>query len=145
MKVGLLRKLPWLSLALLWLGYTVLGWQLSITPNSLVWTTFTLVVAVALTIALIWGAGFLGAMASMGPRSVILVFVFSTTACLVATLPSLFSLIGVVVAAQFLVRVEMLSAGFRKKHILWALTVTTVLGLGLGWIIGLEASLPSSR
>ncbi len=145
MNVGLLRKLPWLSLVLLWIGYSVLGWHLSTAPHSLVWTIFSLLVAASLAIALIWEAPLLGALVRMGPRSVILVFIFSTIACLVATLPSLFTLIAVVVAAQFLVRVEMLSAGFQNKHILWALTLTTILGLVPGWIVGFEQGLPTFR
>ncbi len=85
----------------------------------------------------------LGRWIQLGPQSLLVVFLFSGTVCLAAILPTLFALSVMVFATQLLARVDMQAAGFRRNQTLWALTLTTALGLGLGWIVGVEETLPS--
>lgn len=139
--VVFLRKIPWLSLILLWLTYIMLGWYLSI--YHIGWSVFLLVVVFIFTIASLWSGKMLGRWIQLGPQSLLVVFLFSGTVCLAAILPTLFALSVMVFATQLLARVDMQAAGFRRNQTLWALTLTTALGLGLGWIVGVEETLPS--
>lgn len=141
MKIGSLSKIPWLSLVLLWLAYILVGWYLS--SYHIGWSIFLLVAVDLVTIASLWGGKSLWGRVRLGPQSLILILLFSGTVCLAATLPSLFALTVMVLAAQLLARVDLLSAGLNINHARWILTVTTAISLGLGWIVGLEESLPT--
>lgn len=137
-------KFPWLSLVLLWLSYSLLGWYLS--AYHVFWFMGVLVAVLALAIA--WKSipclKDLIRFGSRGSWVILIMLVISVFISFIATWTLLLTLIIVPLITTFLAEIEMRFAGFSEVNTFVLLTVTSVLGLGLGEIIDILIS-PSMR
>ena len=141
MNVGILRRITWLPLLLLWLTYTILGWYLSAHHIFLVIGTFVAVVALAVAWkSLTW----LEDLIRFSFSGWFLVLIFSASIALLLTSSLLFTLIFIPVVTTFLAAIEMRFAGFSKRDIFLVLTAIAGISLGLGEVIDL-GFLPSMR
>ena len=134
------KKLPWVSLALLLAAHIVLGKLLTSTTAS--WTTLIFAIVWALVLALMF-VNFL-----TGLRHVVSRWFASDTvafcalmagaafASIVLTWFKLFIPIILIFSAEALARIDLLTAEFNNVQACALLTVTSWVGLGLGWILG---------
>jgi cation transport ATPase len=131
---GLLVRIPWLALTLVWLGYVLLGWHLSI--YHIAWEVSAWVMSLLLTILCIWGGGSIYRLLRMGPRSIFTMLMLSAAVTVAAVASAIFALITIVLAAEVLTRVEMLISGFNQWQILITLSLVATLGMTVGWWAG---------
>lgn len=132
--VAFLRKIPWASLLLLLLSFALLGWYLS--SYHPIWSFWSFVAVVAVTMAIIWGGNSLLRWLRVGSQGLFFALGLTLVACLAVLVSGLFAQVVMLLAAELLARIQMQSAGFSKNHTLWVLTVVVGLGLGLGWMTG---------
>lgn len=142
MKAEFLNKIPWLSLGLVGLTYVLLGWHLS--AYHYLWSVCLLIGSVALTLIVLRGGSLVLWFNRIRAQGYFFLLTFTAIACLAATWSSLFALLLIAVAAEFLGRVELRAANFSKVEIFWIRTIIAGCGLGLGWALG-TVLLPSSK
>jgi hypothetical protein len=133
--------MPWISLALLWLAYALLGWYLAV--HHIIWLVGGFITAVALVIArksIVW----LEQLFTFGSQTLVITLFLSISIATVATWSIILSLFLIPVATTFLADLEMRFAGFSKLDSFLFLTVLAVLGLFVGEMIDILL-LPSSR
>jgi hypothetical protein len=141
-----LLKLPWTSLGLVLLAYTLLGWYLS--AYHVVWLVGILVAI--LTIALAWKSNpivelFLGLFGSQSLFIVItLSLIFSVIVALVTVEPAVITLLAAPMVTMLLAALDLNSAGTKQFDVFVSLIIVAVIGLGLGEAIDF-AVLPSLR
>ena len=134
------KKLPWVSFALLLAAHIVFGKLLASTAAS--WTTLIFAIVWALVLALM----FINPL--MGLRHLVSRWFTSDTVAFCALVAGaalasivlnwfkLFSPIILILSAEALARIDTLTAGFNNVQACALLTVTSWVGLGLGWTIG---------
>lgn len=127
-------KFPFGLLALVVLGYVIVGWHLS--AYSLMWPAYACLLAAILTILVVWGtASFLRSI-QVGPRSIVTMLMLSTMVTLAIVAFDIFGLIAILVGAETLVRIEMRAAGYRNWQIMVVLMQMSMIGVFIGWGIG---------
>lgn len=138
------NKFPWLSLVLLWLSYSLLGWYLS--AYHVFWLMAALVAALPSVIA--WKSvpclEDIVRFGSRGFRVILIMLVISILISLITTWSLLITLIIVPLITTFLAGLEMRFAGFSEINAFLLSIVSAGLGLGLGEIIDIMIS-PSMR
>lgn len=134
MGVAFLRRVPWVSLALLLLSFALLGWYLS--SYHPIWSFWSFVAVVTATMALIWGGNSLLRWLKIGSQGLFFSLGLALVACLAVLVSGLFAQVIMLLGAELLARIQMQFAGFSKNQTLWVLTVVVGLGLGLGWMAG---------
>lgn len=138
------NKFSWLSLALLWLSYSLLGWYLS--AYHVFWLMGALIAALPLAIA--WRSipclEDLVRFGSRGFRVILIMLVVSILISLITTWSLLVPLMLVPLITTFLAGLEMRFAGFGETSTFLLLIVLAGLGLGLGEIVDIMIS-PSMR
>lgn len=134
MKAAFLRKIPWLSLGLFLLTFSLIGWYLS--AYSVIWSFWSLVVVLLITVGIIWFGDDVLRWLGVGSQGLFVVSGLTIVACLAVLSSGLFAQVVMLLAAEFLARVEMKYAGFSRNHTLCVLAIIAGLGLGLGWATG---------
>ncbi len=134
------KKLPWVSLALLLAAHITFGKLLALTPHP--WTAFIFAVAWALVLALMF-VNFLTGLRHLVSRwftsdTVAFCALVSGAAfaSIVLTWFKLFIPIILILSAEALARIDLLTAEFNNVQACALLAVTSWVGLGLGWTIG---------
>jgi hypothetical protein len=131
------KKLPWLSLALLFAAYTTFSWFLiHATATPLVWVLvllFTVIQALLLTTLF---DGFRRFMrnwlrSDLGYFTLIMFSALGFTGALVWF--RTFGYFLVLVTAEILARLDLQNAGFTRLQALFLLTLFSVAGLAMGW------------
>ncbi|NJM73228.1 MAG: hypothetical protein HC862_25580 [Scytonema sp. RU_4_4] len=145
MNIGFLSRIPWFSLVLLWLTYTLVGWYLS--AHHIVWLVGIFIVSVALYVASRGNSLLerLISFSSQGLFAVLLVsLIISTSIALAVAWSRLLTLLFIPLITTVLAEIEMLFAGFSKIDTFLVLTVFAALGLVVGEIIDV-VFLPSNK
>ncbi len=134
------KKFPWLSLALLLAAHVTFGKLLASTSDS--WIAFVFAIGWAFALALM----FINPLS--GFRHLILRWFTSDTVAFCAILAGaafasivlnwfkLFIPIILILSAEALARIDLLTAEFNNIQSCSLLTITSWLGLGLGWVLG---------
>jgi len=141
MRLAFSSRFAWLSLALLWLTYSLLGWHLS--AYSPIWLAVSLCLAVAFALVLFWGSYVLSWI-NFGPRGVLLALGLSTLICVAFIFSTLFFQLVLLVVAELFSALEMQTTNLSRRRMLWILILTAEIGVVMGWLIGV-ALLPSSN
>lgn len=138
------NKFPWLSLVLLGLSYSLLGWYLS--AYHVFWLMGVLIAAFPSVIA--WRSipclEDLVRFGSRGFRVILIMLVVSILISLITTWSLLVTLMLVPLITTFLAGLEMRFAGFSETNTFLLLIVLAGLGLGLGETVDIMIS-PSLR
>lgn len=134
MRAAFLRKIPWLSLALFLLTFSLIGSFLS--AYSPIWSFWSLITVLLLTVLIIWFGDDILRWVGVGSQGLFVVSGLTIVACLAVLASGVFAQVVMLLAAEFLARVEMKSAGFNRNHTLLVLATIAALGLGLGWTTG---------
>jgi hypothetical protein len=132
------RKLPWVSLAILLVAYTTFSSFLA--HATITWLAWTVVLAFTLLQALLLTTLFDGlkTLISKWLKSDVgyftLIIVFSLGVTVVFLWFRVFGYILVLVASEVLVRLDLQSAGFNRVQSLIILSFFSLSGLALGWV-----------
>ncbi|MBD1861674.1 MULTISPECIES: hypothetical protein [Trichocoleus] len=135
--MALLKKLPWLSLALLVVAYCTWGWFLYPSRSSgfdwLFAAAFAIIVAGLLTAPekSLRSRFFTWSVSSIG--RFILVLCGSALTAVVLYMANVFVHILVTISACMLARLDLQTAGFKQLTAFWVLSAFSLVGLGLGW------------
>jgi len=140
MRVAFSSRLPWLSVTLLWLTYSLLGWHLS--AYSPVWLVASLGLAVGFAFILVWGSYVLSWI-TIGLRGVLLALALSALICIAFVFSKLFFQLVLLLVAELFAALEMHTTDFSRNRMLWILILTAEIGIVLGWLTGVVL-LPSS-
>ncbi|MCH9055629.1 hypothetical protein [Parathermosynechococcus lividus] len=127
-------KFPLVLLALVVLGYILVGWHLSAYPWM--WSAYACILAAILTVVVVWGTSNFFRSMQMGPRSVVTMLILSTIVTLFVNAFAIFSLIAILMSSETLVRIEMRAAGYRNWQIMIVIMQMAILGVFIGWTIG---------
>lgn len=143
-----LKKLPWFSLVLLLVTYSILGWRSSSVhgfwviwlgvPSS--WVILLLVVAgalliaVSLTSALPIVTDIIGFTLKSDTRAFLVVSIGAFLTVLIICWLPVFAHILIVVSANSLARLDLQTARFTQWQAFWILSIVSLAGLGLGWV-----------
>ncbi len=142
------KKLPWISLAILFAAYSTFSWFL--THATVTWLAWALVLMFTLLQALLLTTLFDGVKlvigrwlkSDVGYFTLILVVSLSVTIALVWF--KIFGYFLVLVAAEILARLDLQNAGFNRLQALLILSLFSFLGLAAGWAVSSSALLGSS-
>ena len=139
------KQPPLLSLIILCLAYTLVGWYLS--AHHIVWFVGAFVIVFALAVG--WKSShWLEQLLKGSSWEIVTVLIMSLVVSIVialaTTLPLFLTLILSPLATVFLAKIEMYSAGFNKLNTVLLLTILASLGLAIGEIIDLSF-FPSMR
>jgi Na+/phosphate symporter len=127
-------NLPWFALLLVWLGYVLLGWQLS--SHHFAWEVGAWLAGLILTIICIWGGGAIFRQLRLGPRSIGTMLCLSAAVTVAAVASAIFALLCIIIAAEILTRLEMYARNYSPWQILVVLSFLASVGLTCGWIGG---------
>lgn len=136
------KRLPWLSLAILFAAYTTFSSFL--THSTVTWLAWALVLAFTLLQALLLTTLFDGVKILLGRwlRSDVGYFTLIISASLGVTIVFLwFKVFGyflVLVAAEILARLDLQNAGFNRLQALAILSLFSLSGLAVGWAASLN-------
>ena len=134
------KKLPWVSLALLLASHITFGKLLTSLSES--WTAFAIAIAWTVVLALM----FINPLT--GLRHLVLRWFTSDTVAFCAIVAGaalasivlnwfkIFVPIMLILSAEALARIDLLTAEFNNVQACILLTVTAWIGLGLGWTLG---------
>ena len=133
-----LKKFPWVSLALLLVTYSTLGWLLSAFHDPLVvWVTIVVgVLLLAAALSSPWSK-IRDDFARLFKSDTRAFFVAVAGAFLTVAIISwlhIFAHALVVISANTLVRLDAQTAGLSERQVFWILAIVSLAGLGLGRI-----------
>ncbi|NJR40890.1 MAG: hypothetical protein HC781_21205 [Leptolyngbyaceae cyanobacterium CSU_1_4] len=140
-----MKKIPWLSLGILFSAYATFSWFLThwvisrINAGQAVWAVWALVLSCTLLQALLLTTLFDGVKhffrkwlkSDIGYFSLIMLGSLGVTAALVWF--KLFGYVLVLVSAEILVRLDLQNAHLNRWQSLAVLTLVSVAGLAVGW------------
>lgn len=144
-----MKKVPWLSLGILFSAYATFSWFLThwvvsrVNTEQAVWTVWAIVVFCTLLQALLLTTLFDGVKfffrkwlkSDIGYFSIIMLGSLSVTAALVWF--KLFGYVLVLVSAEILARLDLQNAKLNRWQSLAVLTLVSVAGLAVGWSVKL--------
>jgi hypothetical protein len=136
------RKLPWLSLALLFTAYTTFSSFL--THSTVTWLAWAIVLAFTVLQALLLTTLFDGlkALIARWLKSDVgyftLIMVFSLGVTIIFLWIRVFGYVLVLIASEVLVRLDLQNAGFNRTQALVILSFFSLSGLALGWFATLH-------
>ncbi|NMG09727.1 hypothetical protein [Brasilonema sp. UFV-L1] len=136
MNIGFFSRIPYLSLMLLWLAYTLLGWYLS--AHHIAWLVGIFIAVVALFVASKSSSLFERSFrfCSQGLFVVLMTsLAISTLVALAATWSILLTLLVIPLATTILAELEMRFTGLSKVDTFVVLTVLAGFGLIVGEMI----------
>jgi hypothetical protein len=139
------KRLPWLSLAILFAAYTSFSWFLI--QSTATWLAWSLVLAFTLLQALLLTTLFDGLKAlikawlksDIGYFTLIIVASLGVTIVLVWF--RIFGYFFVLIAAEILARLDLQNAGFTRVQALLILSTFSLLGLATGWAATIHPNL----
>lgn len=132
-----MKKLPWLSLAILFTAYTTFSSFL--THSTVTWLAWAIVLAFTLLQALLLTTLFDGlkVLIARWLKSDVgyftLIMVFSLGITIIFLWIRVFGYILVLIASEVLVRLDLQNAGFNRTQALVILSFFSLSGLALGW------------
>ncbi|NKB17017.1 MAG: hypothetical protein HC770_00975 [Pseudanabaena sp. CRU_2_10] len=146
-----IKKLPWLTSIAVLLWYTIYGWALSMLSSPLLsWGIASAIaaflaaainiawlLAVPATLAVTWLVGLplaLNTAVVKGNEQV--ENIANVLGSGIGFLGSTFLLAAFWFSPLFWAKWQMTKNGFHRNQIFWAITFSSWLGLGLGWVIG---------
>ena len=134
------KKLPWMSLALLLAAHITFGKLLASTSYS--WTSLLFAIVWALALALMF-VNFLTGLRHLVSRwfssdtvAFCALVVGAAFASIVLNWFKLFAPVILIFSAEALARIDLLTAEFNNVQACALLTVTSWIGLWLGWMLG---------
>jgi hypothetical protein len=131
------KRLPWLSLAILFAAYTTFSWFLiQSTVTWLAWLlvlTFTVLQALLLTTLFDKLKILLGRWLKSDIGYFMLIIVASLGVTVVFLWFRVFGYFLVLIAAEILARLDLQNAGFNRVQALFILSTFSLLGLATGW------------
>lgn len=134
-----LRKPPWLSLGLLLITYSTLGWLLSAYSNS--WWPWAITVVGVLLLAKAMSSpwaivrdGFVQLFKS-DSRTFLVAVVIALLTVVIITWLHIFTHALVVISSGILVRLDTQSAGLSEPQVFVLMLVGALLGIGLGALV----------
>jgi hypothetical protein len=125
---------PVLSVVCVSLAYGLLGWKLS--AISAIWLLEAWIAAIAIIFILIWWGNFLGRLVSLGPRSLVSIFVFSMIITASAVYSEPFALGLILLLTVFWSRLEMQIHGMKRIKTLSILSLLVGSSMAGGWFLG---------
>jgi hypothetical protein len=125
---------PVLSVACVSLAYGLLGWKLSAIPA--IWLLDSWIATIFVIFILIWWGNFLGRLVSLGPRSLVSIFVFSMILTASAVYSELFALGLILLLTIFWSRLEMQIHGMKRIKTLSILSLLVGSSMAGGWFLG---------
>jgi hypothetical protein len=126
---------PILSVVCVALAYGLLGWRLS--SISALWLIIdSWIAAIIIIYILIWWGNIFGRLVSIGPRSLVSIFVFSMLITMSAVFAEPFALALVLLLTIFWSRLEMQIRGIKKITTLSILSVVVGGAMTGGWFLG---------
>lgn len=136
-----MRKLPWLSLFLMFVAYTSFSWF--VTHTTVTWVAWGLAIAFTLLQALLLTTLFARLrffarrwlQSDLGYFCLVLIGAISITFALVWF--RAFGYCLVVLAAEILARLDLQNIGYNRVQSLIVLTIVSFTGLAIGWLISL--------
>ncbi|MBV8882914.1 MAG: hypothetical protein JO235_02785 [Chroococcidiopsidaceae cyanobacterium CP_BM_RX_35] len=133
------KKLPWVSLLLLLVVYTVLGWLLSTIPYKhwtlwLVAGAVALLISGALTSALPLVKDVVGFTLKSDTRAFIIVTIAAFVTVLIVTWINAFAHALILMSAESLARLELQTARFNQWQAFGILSFVSLAGLGVGGV-----------
>ncbi|HEY9877715.1 MAG TPA: hypothetical protein V6D29_04625 [Leptolyngbyaceae cyanobacterium] len=133
------RRLPKLSLALLLIAYINLGKFLSAFPSPLLpWSiAIASILSLAGLLTLSWSgeSGLITRSLRSDTATFTVIIVLSSLISVVLLWWNVFLYVLLIVAAEILARIDLQAAYCKSAKTFWILSLTSCLGLGLGWII----------
>lgn len=132
------KKLPWLSLVLLLVTYSTLGWILSAYSESWFFWLLTILSTVLLDLWLSssWSKirdHFVGLFKS-DSRTFLVAVAAALLTVFIITWLHIFVHILVIVSSGILARLDTQVAGLREWQVFWTLLIISLVGLGLGTV-----------
>jgi hypothetical protein len=125
---------PFLSIICICLAYGLLGWKLSGIPA--IWLIEALVAAIVLIFVLIWWGNVLGRLVSLGPRSLVSIFIFSMILTASAVYSEPFAIGLILLLTVFWSRLEMQIRGIKRITTLSILSLMVGISMAGGWFLG---------
>jgi len=130
-----LKKLPWVSLALLLITYSTLGWQISASNNP--WLIWIIIVVGALVVAALLsspstkltnGSGFF----KSDTRSFLFLIAGAFLSVIIIWRLHIFAHALVTISSGILFKLDAQKAGLSNRQTFWIMTIVSLAGLGLG-------------
>jgi len=133
------KKLPWVSLLILLVTYTIFGWLLTAIHNDpwVIWlaaAATVLLIAAALTSALPVVKDLVGFTLKSDLRAFTVVTVAAFLTVFIVTWFSEFTHALILMSAESLARLELQTSRFTQWQAFWILSIVSLAGLGLGWV-----------
>jgi hypothetical protein len=125
---------PFLSVVCVLLAYGLLGWKLS--GIEAIWLIECLIAAIIVIFFLIWWGNILGRLVSLGPRSLVSIFIFSMIITSSAVYSELFAIALILLLTIFWSRLEMQIRGLKKITTLSILSLMVGISMAGGWFLG---------
>jgi hypothetical protein len=128
---------PILSVVCVCLAYGLLGWKLS--TISAFWLLDAWIAAIVIIFILIWWGNILGRLVSLGPRSLVSIFIFSMVITASAVYSEPFALGLILLLTIFWSRLEMQIHGMKRIKTLSILSLLVGSSMAGGWFLGHSA------
>jgi hypothetical protein len=125
---------PFLSVVCVFLAYGLLGWKLS--GIAAIWLIEALVAAIIIIFILIWWGNILGRLVSLGPRSLVSIFIFSMIITASAVYSEPFAIGLILLLTIFWSRLEMQIRGIKRIATLSILSLMVGISMAGGWFLG---------
>lgn len=140
-----MKKLPWVSLAILFAAHSTFSWFLTrSTVTWLAWAlvfTFTLMQALLLTTLFDEVRGVIASWLKSDVGYFTLIIVVSLGVTIALVWFRVFGYILVLVSAEILARLDLQNAGFNRIQALLILSLVSFSGLSVGWLTSLSSFL----
>lgn len=138
--MSILQWLPWASLTLLSLTYSILGWMISAANISeLAWLLVIVAVLLLMENLTLSGcriADYYGVYGRFSFKSVSLVFLGAFLVFILIAWVRIFINVLVMIGAAIVARLDLQAVGFGKRQSFWILSVFSLVGLALGEVVG---------
>lgn len=131
-----LKKFPWVSLAILLVTYSTLGWLLSAFHDP--WSVWVIIVISILLLAAVlaspWSKirDYFTRLFKSDTRTFLIAVIVALLSVVIITWLHIFAHALVVISAGTLVRLDAQTFGLTESQAFWLLAIVSLLGLGLG-------------
>ena len=133
-KEMIFKAKPLLALSCMGLSYGLMGWYCA--ALDAYWKMGSWLIAMALTLVLIWGWNALVQFILLSPRILVLILALSMTLTIAVSFSNVFILMIMLIASTLFSRLELQTAGVQR---LWTLVIISVISggmIGAGWFVG---------
>ncbi len=136
--MSFLKKLPWATLALLLVTYSVFGWLFSSNFSWNFWlieTALVILIALLLTAPLTLLKAFFSQWMNSDTRAFLCVIASALAGVFIMTWFSFFAHILVLLSAGALTRLDLQTAGFSGTQSFWIIAIVSMAGFSLGVLL----------